>query len=79
MNIEPRHHVYARWRPRPFTILQGFTGETVKAFSVAGALRKTRLIPGSKVKVFVPLIVHHRRVKRWTLLRKSAHSPPRNG
>jgi hypothetical protein len=65
MNVEPRVTVRTHnWRKLPFTIIQGFEGGTVKAYSAVGALRLTRLIPGSKVKVWLPVIVHERRARR---------------
>ena len=59
------------WRKLPYTIIQGFEHSTVKAFSAIGALRQTRLIPGSKVKVWVSQIVHARRVRAARKLYKS--------
>lgn len=62
--VEPAEVVRAfRWRAIPHTVIQGQDGETVKATSVIKALRKVRLEPGAKVKVFVPAIVHARRVR----------------
>lgn len=60
----PRTVPAYRWRLLPFTIIQGCTVETVKAHSAIGALRQVKLIPGAKVKVWVPEIVHNKRVKK---------------
>jgi len=59
------------WRLLPFTITQGFEGCTVKAFSAIGALRKVTLIPGAKVKVWVPVIVSQKRVRTARKLYKA--------
>lgn len=52
-----------RWRLLPYTIIQGVEGQTVKAFSAGGALRKVALQPGARVQVWVPSIVQGKRVR----------------
>lgn len=58
------HRRSTPWRRLLYTIVQDLTDvKNVKATSAIAALREVKLRSGARVKVFIPAIVHQRRLK----------------